>query len=199
MKPERDDFPSYSQINRALRSIKSNKKSNLYQAWNSLQKFRTWIAKRMYQKLPQWMKVIVKKIGRIEAKLQKKIICLRPRLRRRYGQLVYPEGLTVKSLITKKQNFFHDINYGNAEDDKIEYIEDCFEDMDRPKFGWSVKITLMEEEPCNFNAENPELSTCKINSTRILDSPNFNNAQRRQTLEEFRSAAPTDCRIRYIC
>ena len=145
------------------------------------------------------MKVVIKKMRRIEAKLQKKIICLRPRLRRRYGQLVYPEGLTVKSLIAKKQNFLQDINYGNPEDDKVEYIEDCFEDMDRPKFGWSVKITLMEEEPCNFNTEIPELSTCKINSTRILDSTNSNNAQRRQTLEEFRSAAPTDCRIRYIC
>ena len=145
------------------------------------------------------MKVVIKKMGRIEAKIQKKITCLRPRLRRRYGQLVYPEGLTVKSLITKKQNFFHDINNGNPDDDKVEYIEDCFEDMDRPKFGWSVKITLMEEEPCDLNAEVPELSTCKINSTRILDSPIFRSAQRRQTLEEFRSAAPTDCRIRYIC
>ncbi|MEC8360128.1 MAG: argininosuccinate synthase domain-containing protein, partial [SAR324 cluster bacterium] len=46
-----------------------------------------------------------------------------------------------RPLIAKKQNFFHNINHGNPEDDKVEYIEDCFEDMDRPKFGWSVKVT----------------------------------------------------------
>ena len=197
-----DDYPSFSEVFRALRDVKSKKRSVLVTVWNILQRFKKFIAVRMYQTLPKSMKRIVKKLGRIEAKLHKKIVCLRPRLERRYGRLIYPEGLTVKALIEKKRNFFHDIKFGDAEDDHVEFIEDCFEDMERPKFGWRVKVTLMEEEPCIFNTENPELSTCRINSTRTSGSSNdliMNNAQRRQTLEEFRSAAPTDCRIRYIC
>ena len=74
--------------------------------------------------------------------------------------------------------------------------------MERPKFGWSVKVTLMEDEPCDFNNENPDLGKCRVEAVRNnASSSNLNrdNAQRRQTLEEFRSAAPTDCRIRYIC
>ena len=138
-----------------------------------------------------------------DAKFHKIMVCMGPRIKRRYGRLVYPDGLTVKSLVEKKQNFLHDIKHGNAEDDRVEYIEDCFEDMERPKFGWRVKVTLMEDEPCEFDNERPELSTCRLNSTRnsglSLSDLNSDTAQRRQTLEEFRSAAPTDCRIRYIC
>ena len=96
----------------------------------------------------------------------------------------------------------HDIINGDSGTDQVEYIEDCFEDMERPKFGWSVKVTYMEDEPCDFNSEHPDLSRCKLNSTRnagLSSDLNSDTAQRRQTLEEFRSAAPTDCRIRYIC
>ena len=40
------------------------------------------------------------------------------------------------------------------------FLEDCFEDMERPRFGWRAKVTLMENEACEINFENPELSTC---------------------------------------
>ena len=195
-------LPSLSEIKYAVQKIQPKTVIFLKKAWNSLNRFRVWIAKKMYKSLPGGMKKIVKKLGRFEALLHKKLVCLKPRLKRRYGLLIYPEGLTVKAIIEKKRNFFHDIKFGDAEDDHVEFIEDCFEDMERPKFGWRVKVTLMEEEPCIFNTENPELSTCRINSTRTSGSSNnliMDNAQRRQTLEEFRSAAPTDCRIRYIC
>lgn len=199
---DRNDFPTHSEIAHALKSVNSNKRSVLTKAWTTLQRFRVSIAKKMYNTLPTWMKEIVKKIERFEAKLNKKIICLKPRLERKYGRLIYPEGLTVKSIIEHKQNFLHEIKYGDPEDDKVDYIEDCFKDMERPKFGWSVKVTLMEDEPCDFNNENPELGTCRLDAVRNNASSsdlNRDNAQRRQTLEEFRSAAPTDCRIRYIC
>ena len=69
------------------------------------------------------------------------------------------------------------------------------------KKSWKVKVTVVEDQPCIFNFETPGLNTCRLNSTKNLESSGLNsdNAQRRQTLEEFRSAAPTDCRIRYIC
>ena len=78
-------------------------------------------------------------MGRIEASLHKKMVCLEPRLRRRYGRLVYPEGLTSTALKEKKNNFLKDfveyVNNGNAEDEEVEYIEDCFDDMERPRYS----------------------------------------------------------------
>ena len=199
---QREVFPTYSEVTKALRNTTSRKRSGLTRAWNILQRFRVWLAKRMYQRLPKPMKRIVKKIERIESILHKKMVCLKPRLERRYGRLVYPEGLTVKALVEKKQNFFEDLKAGSPEDDHVEFIEDCFNDMERPKFGWSVKVTLTENEPCDLNPDNPELNTCFSTSNQNNDTVNpfsINNAQRRQTLEQFRSAAPPDCRIIYIC
>ena len=98
-----DNYPAYGEISRAFSSVSSRKVSIIKKAWNTLQRFRKWIGRKMYQKLPNGLKKIVKKIERIEAKLHKLLVCLTPRLKRRYGQLVYPEGLTVKSLVEKKQ------------------------------------------------------------------------------------------------
>ena len=86
------------------------------------------------------------------------------------------------------------------EDDQVEYIEDCFQDLERRKFGWRVKITLKEEEPCDLNIEDPSLSTCGLNSnpaSKKSDSDDYWNhfAQNRQTGEGFKSAAPPDCRL----
>jgi hypothetical protein len=204
-------LPSYQEImsslEHALTNAETRKIGLLTQVWNNLSRFRVWIAKKMYKRLPRPMKKIVKKIGRLEARIHKKMICLRPRLQRRYGRLVYPEGLTIKAIRNKKNNFLDFINNGNAEDEHVEYIEDCFADMQRPKFGWRVKVTLMEDEPCNLNLENPELSTCiltsnpdndLINDLNNGDGTNFFQAntvaQSRQTGESFRSAAPADCR-----
>ena len=73
------------------------------------------------------------------------------------------------------------------------------QDIERPRFGWRVKATIKQEEPCDLNFENPKLSTCILNS-KLNDSSETNNiayfAQNRQTGEEFRSAAPPDCRYR---
>ena len=95
--------------------------------------------------------------------------------------------------------YFGSIKNTLPEDDQVEYIEDCFEDLERPKFGWRVKVTLKEEEPCDFNIENPSLSTCGVNSnpaSKKSDSDYLTHfAQNRQTGEGFRSAAPPDCRL----
>ncbi len=60
-------------------------------------------------------------------------------------------------------------------------LADCFEDLDEPKYGFRVWVTLKENEPCNLN------TTCLV----TLDT----SAQERQTNEEFSSDAPPDCRI----
>ena len=73
------------------------------------------------------MKTLVKKFGRVEALLHKNLVCLKPRLERRYGYLVYPEGLTVKAIKEQKNNFWDFIKHGNAEDAHVEVIEDCFD------------------------------------------------------------------------
>ena len=73
--------------------------------------------------------------------------------------------------------------------------------MERPKFGYAVKIMLKENEPCDLNLENPDQSTCILQSNRTSGSitENLNHyAQSRQSGEEFRSAAPSDCRI-FVC
>ena len=145
------------------------------------------------------MKKLVKKVARIEALLHKKLVCIEPRLKRRYGLLVYPEGLTFKAIKEKKENFLDFVNYGNVKDAEVEYIEDCFDDIERPRFGWRAKVTFMENEPCNVDFENPEQSTCRVPSNSDGEAEANFYAQSRQTGENFRSAAPPDCRIEYVC
>ena len=119
----------------------------------------------------------------------------------------YPEGLTVRALKNKKESFFDFIKNGDAETEDVQYIEDCFADMERPKFGWRVRVSFKEDEPCNLDLDNPELSTCILTSGNNgdllggLGNAGLANpvAQSRQTGEQFRSAAPPDCRYRYIC
>ena len=200
-------LPTYDEIKYALNNTETKKVAILTKVHNFLRNFRKWIAKKMFNKLSPGMKRFVKKIGRIEARIRKKMICLRPSLQRRYGKLVYPEGLTVKAIKNQKEEFFDFINFGDAEDEEVEYIEDCFDDMERPGFGWRVKVMLMEDEPCTIDPKNLEMSTCKLSSAsesdllEALDTGDLNHhyAQSRQTGEEFRSAAPPDCRYRYIC
>ena len=137
-------------------------------------------------------------------------MCWRPRLERKYGRLIYPEGLSVLELKEKKKDFFRDfvdfVKNGNAKDEEVEFVEDCFDDMERPRFGYRVKLMLKEKEPCDYNFENPDQSTCILPSNtenkgrrRIGTGRLISDAQSRQTGEEFSSAAPTDCRINFIC
>ena len=53
-----DDYPSFSEISCALRDVKSKKRSVLVTVWNILQRFKKWIAGKMYQQLPKSMKRI---------------------------------------------------------------------------------------------------------------------------------------------
>ena len=62
-----------------------------------------------------------------------------------------------------------------------------------------MKVELMEREACDPSFENPSLPPCILNSNPDGAADAYYHAQRRQTGEEFRSAAPPDCRIEYVC
>ena len=99
------ELPSLSEVIHAVREKPPKTVNALTKAYNSVSRFRVWLAKKMYKNLPGRMKDLVKKFGRFEALLHKKLVCLKPRLKRRYGLLVYPEGLTIKAIKEKKKNF----------------------------------------------------------------------------------------------
>ena len=96
------ELPSSRQVRSAVQRFRKRSIGILTNSWNTLNQFRVWIAKKMYRKLPDSLKRIVKKIGRIEARIHKKLVCMQPRLMRRYGLLKYPEGISVRTLKEKK-------------------------------------------------------------------------------------------------
>merc|ERR1712223_1180409 len=69
----RSKLPSYQKIKFATKRSLPRKIGFLTQAWNNLNQFRVWIAKKMYNKLSKPLQKIVQKIGRIEAHLHKKL------------------------------------------------------------------------------------------------------------------------------
>ena len=68
------ELPSFSQLRYAVQNIWPNTIGFLTKAWNSLNSFRVWIAKKMYQKLPQSMRKIVKKKCPYQRNQRKKFI-----------------------------------------------------------------------------------------------------------------------------
>ena len=105
-------------------------------------------------------------------------------------------------MIYQKHKFLASVDDPNVEDERVEFVEDCFQDMPRRKFGWRMKVMLMEKEPCTFEPDtNPDIPKCIITSPNTADEDlNFQqNAQERQTGEGARSAAPPDCRVEYVC
>ena len=106
-------LPTYVETKYALKKSESKEVSILTKALNSLSRFRVWIARKMYQKLPRPMKKVVKKIGRIESKVHKKLVCLTPKLKRRFGNLFYPNGQRVPAKLEKKRSIFPDFEFGD--------------------------------------------------------------------------------------
>ena len=106
-------LPTYSETKYALKKSKSKGVSILTKVLKSLSRFRVSIARKMYQKLPRPMKTVVKKIGRIEAKVHKRLVCLTPKLKRKFGHLFYPNGQRVPKKSKKKRSIFPDFEYGD--------------------------------------------------------------------------------------
>ena len=106
-------LPTYGDTKYALKKSESKSVSILTKAFNNLSRFRVWITRKMYQKLPRPMKRVVKKIGRIEAKIHKRLVCLTPKLKRRFGNLLYPNGQIVPTKFEKKRSIFPDFEFGD--------------------------------------------------------------------------------------
>ena len=45
-----------------------------------------------------------------------------------------------RSKLTQNAEHVGHRKYGNKENDHVEYIEYCFKDMERPKFGWRASM-----------------------------------------------------------
>ena len=106
-------LPNYVETKYAVKKSESKEVSILTKALNGLSRFRVWIARKMFQKLPRPMKRVVKKIGRIEAKVHKRLVCLTPKLKRRFGHLFYPNGQRVPKKLKKKRSIFPDFEFGD--------------------------------------------------------------------------------------
>ena len=82
--------------------------------------------------------------------------------------------------------YYHDYNYKEEEDEEedltLETVEDCFDDVPKPRFGLVVKIT--KDVTCESEINCP-----------VPVSPENYYFQSRQTGEGFRSSAPPDCRV----
>ena len=101
-------LPTYGETKYAFKQSESNSVNILTKVLNNLSRFRVWIARNTFQKLPQPMKRVVKKIGRVEAKVHKKLACLTPRLKRRFGNLFYPNSQIVP------RSIFPDFEVGDS-------------------------------------------------------------------------------------
>ena len=77
-------------------------------------------------------------------------------------------------------------NHGYRVKRAVNSMDDCFDWMQEPLYGFRVKITF--ERPCDNSK--PECNNF---------SQENDNFQRRQTGEGFRSEAPPDCRIINQC
>ena len=79
--------------------------------------------------------------------------------------------------------YYHNYYYKEEEEDiTLETVEDCFDDVPKPRFGLVVKIT--KDVTCESEINCP-----------VPVSPENYYFQSRQTGEGFRSSAPPDCRV----
>ena len=81
----------------------------------------------------------------------------------------------------KPDNLYYH-NYKEEEDFTLETVEDCFDDVPKPRFGLVVKIT--KDVTCESEINCP-----------VPVSPENYYFQSRQTGEGFRSSATPDCRV----
>jgi hypothetical protein len=83
---------------------------------------------------------------------------------------------------------------------EIDSLDDCFDDLEEPSYGFRVKVTLVENSPCILG------STCRGPPTARSEEESWNDVSsdayyptddviERQTGEEFFSEAPPDCRV----
>ena len=176
---------------------------------NNFLRFSKNLVNGIYNRLPRKLQFVVRALKKLERKVHKKLVCLEPMLKRRSGKMRFPNhgmgrynglpvkkefGLSFSNLKKQKHDFLASVDDPNAQNEtEIQYINDCFDDIPRMEFGWRVKITLIDNEPCSFEPTDDIDRRCVVTNNTETDT-----FQRRQTGENFRSAAPPDCRVTYL-
>ena len=90
---------------------------------------------------------------------------------------------------------------------EIDSLDDCFDDLEEPTYGFRAKVTLVENSPCvlgstcrgsptsnSFSARSDEGSWNDVTDDDV-DYYSTDDVIERQTGEEFFSEAPPDCRV----
>ena len=94
---------------------------------------------------------------------------------------------------------------------EVDSLDDCFDDLEEPTYGFRAKVTLVENSPCILGStcrgtpasdffakrsDGPSYDTTDENLTPadVLDTPE-DVLDERQSGEEFFSEAPPDCRV----
>ena len=203
-------LPTRRELLRILITNRERKKSISKRISNNILRFSKHLVNGIYYRLPRKLQFVVRALKKLERKVHKKLVCLEPMLKRRTGKMRFPNhgmgryngmpvkrefGLSFSNLKKQKYEFLASVDDPNAQNEtKIEYINDCFDDIPRMEFGWRVKVSLIDNEPCTFDPVDDIDRRCVVTNNTETDT-----FQRRQTGENFRSAAPADCRVTYIC
>ena len=89
----------------AVRTADSMKKLTLSKAHSILSEFGM-LANETYQTLPPQLKKVVTNLGRIHKRIQKNLVCLKPRRLRKYGKLVNDGDILEPLTDQKNVSFF---------------------------------------------------------------------------------------------
>jgi len=123
-------------------------------------------------------------VTNIKAKIQKKmddLSCFQTRLQNHTRE---------KRKRKKKGEFSYLPSYHNLIKREIDSMDDCFDFMEEPLYGFRVNVT--QEIECSRLGPDCGMPS---NSTVIDNLIDNQFAESRQTGEEFSSEAPPDCRI----
>ena len=85
-------------------------------------------------------------------------------------------------------------------DDEVNSFDDCFDDLEEPRYGFVCRVRLVENQPCVLGStcrgvpdEDNDLIDIFDQAFDILTTMDYAG---RQTGEGFSSAGPADCRVR---
>jgi hypothetical protein len=145
---------------------------------------------------PSMMSRIARSLDRAVKTFQNRVRCLGPRLTRRFGRRVYNHALEQMGYYNQYDSFQRrSSGYYDYYDPEVNSLDDCFDDVSEPLYGFRVQVMLKEDEPCVLNetclTSDGQLPTNVTLSSQEDDSSSFHS---RQTGEEFSSDAPPDCR-----
>ena len=97
-------------------------------------------------------------------------------------------------------NYYSNYNNNIQQKRKVDSLDDCFDDLEEPTYGFRAKVTLAENSPCILGSTcrgNPDFAKRSFEDDIKTDEnfPSEDVLDERQTGEEFFSEGPPDCRV----